>query len=96
MSRNDCTLVHEKTLKVLAETGIRFDTDLALDVLRKHGVKLSGKTAFFTALMVEEAIAQTPKKFKWIGRNNNQDLIEGEELVVLPNVGNVYLHCNDG
>jgi trimethylamine---corrinoid protein Co-methyltransferase len=87
--------IHDASLKILAETGVRFDSDEALDVFKKHGAKVVNKTVYISSEMVDEAIRLAPEKFKWAARNDEQSLTLGEGFVVEPNVGCVFAHSID-
>ena len=73
--------IHEAALDVLAETGVMFHSDRALDVLEAHGAIVDRETtvARIPAGAVEEALATLPGGFTLGGREPEFDLpIDGE------------------
>jgi len=91
----DYQRIHDASLKILAETGVKFDSPDALDVFKNHGARVENKTVFIPPKMVEDAMAKAPDKFKWAARNDEQSVILGEGYVVEPNVGCVYAQSID-
>lgn len=43
---NDYQRIHEASLKILAETGIVFQNDDAVEIFRKHGAKTDGQRVY--------------------------------------------------
>jgi len=85
----DVERIHEASLDVLAETGVMFHSQRALDVLEAHGATVDRETtvARIPASAVDEALATLPAGFTLGGRTPEFDLpIDGEHA---------YL-CSDG
>ena len=45
--------IHHFSIEILDETGIRFPSEQALEVFKKHGFRVDGETVFFTEKQVE-------------------------------------------
>jgi trimethylamine--corrinoid protein Co-methyltransferase len=56
ISEKDYNRIHESSLKVLKETGVVFHSEEALQIFKKHGAKIEGKTVYFSKSMVDEAL----------------------------------------
>lgn len=56
VSKPDLGRLHETSLKVLAETGVVFHSEEALEIFKRHGIKINGKTVYFSKKEVEDAI----------------------------------------
>ena len=52
-----CAIIHEQSLKVLAETGCVFDDEKARNVLQKHGARVDGNVVYFTKELVEKGLS---------------------------------------
>lgn len=91
IGKEDYTRIHEASLKILAETGVAFHDDEALELFKKHGAKVDGHVVYITGQMVEKALETAPKKFKWAARNHQQSVVVGESFIQQPNVGPVYV-----
>ena len=79
--------IHRGTLDVLRETGIRFESDWALDFLRKHGcsVDLEEKRVRFPEGLVEESLRKCPSSFRLKARDPKKDLVYGGNTVYFAN-----------
>lgn len=91
----DYTRIHEATLKVLAETGVIFHSEEALNIFKKHGAKVNDKTVHFSREMVDKALETCPSTFKWSARNDQNSVIVGEDPLIQPNAGAVYIQDLD-
>ena len=86
LSDADRDQVHEKTIKILAETGIKVETDLGRDYLKKAGADVSdnSKIVRIPRKLLEESLQAAPKKFSLGARRPDWDLglNEGECYLV--------------
>lgn len=95
IGKEDYIRIHEASLKILAETGVAFHDDEAVELFKKHGARVNGKVVYITRELVEKALATTPSKFKWSARNDQQSVIVGDGFIQQPNVGPVYIQDMD-
>lgn len=82
--------IHSSTLDVLEKTGVKFESDRALDVLEKAGciVDREGRIARIPGYLVEECIRKTPSSFSLKARVPGDDLrIGGNTLYFMPAAG---------
>ena len=72
----DKTELHERTLNILERTGVRVDTTLGRDYLRKAGANIDESTRVvrFPSSMVETSLNQCPKQFSLGARRPGWDL----------------------
>lgn len=89
LEEEDFALIHETTLKILQETGVVFHSEEALEILKSHGAKISGSTAFLPPELVEKSLQTSPGKFTWEARNPEFTSVCGEpgNFLVRPNSG---------
>ena len=68
-------LVHERTMKILNETGVWIKSPIAFDALKAAGAKVDDekKIVYFTEDMVKDALAKAPKTFTLGARNPKYD-----------------------
>lgn len=76
----DMSWIHEASLKILQDTGVLYHNDEALDIFKKHGAKVSGKTVFFHKNMVQEALNSAPQTFRWRARNDSKSVTVGDQI----------------
>ncbi len=94
LSKSEIEHIHEKTLYLLANKGMVYESEEALNIFRNAGFKVEGKTVFFTERQISEALKTTPKSFKFYGRNNAIEVKAGAN-VTLPFTGPVFV-LSDG
>ena len=91
-TQNDLQQIHAASLKILKETGCRFQSEKARHILKKHGAKVEGETVFLPSNLIEKSIKMAPSSFKWRARNAAFSTTIGEgDFKLAPNAGNVYV-----
>jgi len=88
--------VHEASIKILAETGVVMQLPQAVEICRRHGAKVEGQTVCFSRQMVEDALKSCQSTFSWQARNKSRSVTVGEDFLVQPNAGPVYIQDLDG
>lgn len=92
------TKVHQASLNVLANTGIVFQSEECLDIFKKNGAKVSGKTVFIPESMVTKALESAPSSFNWVARDKEKSIQFGsdqDQIHVALNNGPIYIQDND-
>jgi trimethylamine---corrinoid protein Co-methyltransferase len=71
LSPEEQARVHEESLRILSEVGVKFFGKKAIPILKKNGAKVDeeGKIARIPAEMVSEAVRQCPRSFVLGARN---------------------------
>lgn len=85
--------IHTGTLKVLSRVGVKFDNDLALDILKRGGCTVdrsSGQVRFPPAL-VQECVRRCPSRFTISARNRGYDLDIGGDRLYFQSHPGLYL-----
>lgn len=75
LSEDERKKIHEDTIRILEEVGIKYSSDKALKILEENGVDVDWekKTAKVTRKMVEKALETAPKKVLLGARNPEFD-----------------------
>jgi trimethylamine--corrinoid protein Co-methyltransferase len=73
LSDNEIAQVHERTLSILAATGVRVDTAQGRNILKKAGADVDSNTHVvrFPRDMIEESLQHAPRQFTLGGRRPN-------------------------
>lgn len=80
--------IHNASLEILSDVGMDFYDDEAQAILKQHGVRLEGDTAFFDREMIAEYIAKAPGQFSQMARNpDNNVTIGGNHVCFAPVYG---------
>jgi len=90
LSERDIESIHQGALEILKETGVRFESDRALALLKANGCSVDEdlNRVRFPAKLVEECLAQCPGAFKMKGRSEKTDVvIGGDTLHFCPSPG---------
>ena len=77
LSEDEINAIHNASLGVLENTGIKVMSNKALDILKKAGAKVDygGNHATIPANLVKEALRRTPKTIKYCARNPKYDFV---------------------
>ena len=87
--------IHEATIEVLEETGIRFPSTRALDVLEAGGCTVDRATQIvrMPRAVVMEAVAQVPSAYLLAGRDPQCDMtIDGAHCYLSNDASGVFVH----
>ena len=83
LTDDEVVRIHEKTLEVLKECGVKFEDAEALKILEGAGCEVDGKSGLvkFPVPILEEAMGKKPDTFYLRGRNPRYDLkFSGDEV----------------
>lgn len=69
--------IHNASLEILSDVGIDFYDDEAQAILKQHGVRLKGDTAFFDREMIAEYVGKAPRQFTQLARNPERNVVLG-------------------
>lgn len=80
--------IHEATMRVLAKKGLSFHWPAAVELAKKHGLKVDGETVYFTERQLMDLISLAPSRFTVSGPDPDKAvLIGGEETHHIPGGG---------
>lgn len=74
ISQSELEQIHENSLRIMENIGIIITYEPALEILKKHGVKVDGKKAFFPKALVEEAIKNSPSSYTIYARDPEKNV----------------------
>lgn len=88
--KKEMDLIHEYSVRLLAENGVRFICDEAVEIFRSHGFRTDGDIVYITDQDVREALKTTPRTFDWYGRNSHVT-VGGGEPIIAPSYGPIFV-----
>ena len=89
--------IHDASMEILQDVGIRFHHEEVLDLLRDHGVRVEGQTAFFSENQIMDRLAMAPAKFTLHARNPKHSIvIGGDRTHYAPGYGAVFVGQGNG
>jgi len=89
--------IHNSSLELLKEIGIRFPNKEALEIFKRYGFKIDGEMVFFQQQNIEKALKTVPEKFKLHARNKNNSFVIGDDSYrMAPGYGPPFIIENSG
>ncbi len=99
LSNDQIKMIHEKALNVLETSGIMFESDEALKILKDHGARVDfdKKTAKISPQMVDDAIKQAPSSIRLYDRDGEPSAhLSGNEIHFDPGSSLIKFLESDG
>lgn len=97
LSQAQMTKIHDASMELLKTTGIVVNEDEGLEIFRKHGYRVEGKTVFPTEEQIRKAIATVPSKFTIEARDPAKNVTIGEDdFAFFPGYGAPYIISPEG
>ena len=89
--------IHAASMSILASTGVVFNAAEAVQIFKRHGVKVDGRTVFLQETDVLEALESAPASFVIHARNSAGDVtVGGDHFVYAPGYGAPFVVAGDG
>ena len=95
LSEEECSRIHEETLKILSETGVRVDTAKGRRYLKQAGANVDEDThtVRFPYKLVEECIKLAPKEFSLGARRPDKSFaMNSGQCGVIMDGGAIYTY----
>jgi trimethylamine--corrinoid protein Co-methyltransferase len=84
--------IHAYSLELLHDSGIRFPSEKALAIFKKHGFKVNGSMVHFEEKDIQTALQTVPAAFGIEARNPARNMRIGEtHYVVAPGYGPPFI-----
>jgi len=84
--------IHQYSLDLLKDTGIRFPGDKALAIFKKHGIRVDGSMVHFEEKDIRQALQTVPAAFTLKSRNPSRNIRIGENnYVMAPGYGPPFI-----
>ena len=74
LSKDEVELIHEASLRVLEEVGVKVLSSSVRELLREHGAEVDGEVVKIPSSMVEEALKKAPREITLAARDPKWDL----------------------
>jgi len=84
--------IHTYSLELLQETGVRFPSEDALGVFKKHGFRMDNQIVFINEDQIDNALATVPPIFSIKARNPKRDIVVGgDHHMMAPGYGPPFI-----
>lgn len=89
--------IHQASLKILDEIGIKFGTDEANEIFKKYGFRQENGRTYFTEEQINKALDMATKEFKVYGRDEKYFInVNTEDVNYAPGYGSPMITNTDG
>ena len=97
LTKAQMTKIHNAAMHILSSVGVAFYEKESLDIFKKNGFKVDGKTVFFSEKEVRGALESTPQRFTLASRNPANSVQLGEDdFALVPGYGAPFIISSDG
>ena len=97
LNLGDIHQIHSKSMEVLSQVGMRFESEEAIEIFKKHGFQVDGSLVFFTEAAIADALERVPSQFTLRARNPaNNVTMGGENFAFAPGGGSPFIIDADG
>jgi trimethylamine:corrinoid methyltransferase-like protein len=88
----DLDAIHRTSMRLLKSTGVNFPVEEALDIFKRHGVRVDGKRVYLAESQVMDALRTVPRSFTIRARDPRRSVVVGSgEPVFAPGYGAPFL-----
>ena len=92
LDRASLDTIHDYSLEVLQDIGIRFPSEKALDLFKTHGFRMDGSMVHFEEKQIQKALETAPGAFTVDARNPSYGIRIGEtHYVMAPGYGPPFI-----
>lgn len=91
------TKIHDASMNILCDVGVAFNEEESLEIFKKNGCKVDGKTVFFSENEVRGALESAPQRFTLAARNPAKSVQLGDDdFAFVPGYGAPFIISSDG
>lgn len=83
LTEGQINIIHQTSLRILDEIGVKVEIEEALKIFKTHGAKVDGAIVRIPPSLVEQALQIVPHEFVMAGREEKHDLFLGDRRVYL-------------
>lgn len=84
--------IHNLSLELLQESGIRFSSDKAIGIFKERGFRIDGQTVYFEEKQIIDALSTVPATFNIKARNPQKSIcIGGGDYMMAPGYGPPFI-----
>ena len=97
LTQEQMTKIHDASMNILCDVGVAFNEEESLEIFKKNGCKVDGKTVFFSENEVRAALESAPQRFTLAARNPAKSVQLGDDdFAFVPGYGAPFIISSDG
>jgi len=93
VSKSDVDSIHQHTLDILKNVGMKFENPEALEIFRKHGAKVENDIVYINEKLLNTALNTVPNHFTRYSAKGNY-IVGGGSKITMPADGSIYISDN--
>lgn len=82
MSEIKVKKIHDASMRILRDTGMKFVSEEAQRILKEHDIRVEGDIAYFTEEQIMKYVNMAPSIFEMSALNSENDIVVGGDNVV--------------
>lgn len=91
------TKIHEASMRILEQTGMKFLHPDAVKILNEHGIRMEGNVAYFTEAQIMHWVGKAPSTAKVYAADSRHDIeIGGRNVYCAPSAGPTQIMDRNG
>ena len=88
MAENDLRILHDSTIEILRDVGVKFNNSNALNICRENGINVDHERVFFSEKDIFTTLENVPSQFSVRARNDKNNInVGGEDFILVPACG---------
>ena len=91
ISKKNIQTIHEESVKILSEIGVKFEHERAIELFKKHGAKVDGDIVFIDEALLNNSLEKVPESFEVNIGDGKTINLGGGSKVRMPAMGNIYI-----
>jgi trimethylamine---corrinoid protein Co-methyltransferase len=97
LSQKDIEKIHESTIDILENTGVKLFNKKALKIFEERGAKIRDNVVYLNSLLVEDMLGKAPSCFELYARNPEKNITIGKgDIALAPGFGAPFVIENNG
>ena len=97
LTQEQMTKIHDASMNILCDVGVAFNEEESLEIFKKNGCKVDGKTVFFSENEIRAALESAPQRFTLAARNPAKNVQLGDDdFAFVPGYGAPFIISSDG
>lgn len=90
-------MIHDAAMEIMRDVGVNIHNAKAIEIFKENGIKVEGKTAYFTEEQVMHWVKMAPESFTIYARNPKYNMVVGgDHINPAPTYGCAFIDDWDG
>ena len=96
ISELDVERIHENTLNILANVGVKFESEEVIDIFKSHGVKVDGEIVYIDEKTLLKCMDTVPNSFEMVADIEEKKVNVGRNSMLTCSIRHPAYIARDG